>query len=195
MGERFDEAYYRRHYDDPKTAVADAASAERLVAFVAAYLKFLDVDVHRVLDVGCGFGLWAAPLRSRFEGLDYEGLETSAYLCERFGWRMQSLPHIEAAPADLVVCQGVLQYLGDEEADAALKTLAALTKSALYLEALTQRDWEQTVSQNLTDGAVCLRTGAWYRERLRPAFVDAGGGLFLKKDAEIPLYELEAKAP
>ncbi len=54
----FDEAYYQRFYFDKKTSVADPGHVDRLGAFVCSYLQFLRVPVHRVLDVGCGIGLW-----------------------------------------------------------------------------------------------------------------------------------------
>jgi 2-polyprenyl-3-methyl-5-hydroxy-6-metoxy-1,4-benzoquinol methylase len=56
----FDEAYYQRFYFDPKTSVADPQHIERLGAFVCSYLQYLRVPVRRVLDVGCGIGLWRA---------------------------------------------------------------------------------------------------------------------------------------
>ena len=54
----FDEAYYQRYYFDKKTRVVDPAHAERLGAFVCSYLRYLRVPAERVLDMGCGIGLW-----------------------------------------------------------------------------------------------------------------------------------------
>jgi len=188
---RFDEDYYRRHYGDPETAVTDAESTARLARFVGSYLMYLQAPLGAVLDVGCGFGFWEAPLRELSPELEYRGVEVSAYLCEKYGWVQSSIVELDVEPADLVVCQGVLQYLDDEEAAQAIDNLAEHTLTALYVEALTRKDWEEAADQSVTDGAVHLREGAWYRERLGEHFVAAGGGLFVKRDAGVVFYELE----
>ncbi len=191
MGERFDEAYYQRHYFDPATRVSDPQTVARLGRFVGSYLEYLDVEVERVLDFGCGVGHWKGVLEALFGNIDYEGVEISEFLCERFGWRHGSVVDCETEPADLVVCQGVLQYLDDDEAEQAIANLAAHTAQALYLEALTDNDWAQAVDQSVTDGDVHLRSGAWYKERLAPYFQSCGGGIFVARDAGIVLYDLE----
>ena len=81
-----DEAYYQRYYFDKKTSVADPAHMERLGTFVCSYLKYLRVPVRRVLDVGCGVGLWQGIMARHFPDAAYHGVEFSTYLCERFGW-------------------------------------------------------------------------------------------------------------
>lgn len=191
VAERFDEAYYRRHYFDPETRVSDPQSVARLGRFVGSYLEYLDVEVERVVDFGCGVGHWKEVLEALFGDIEYEGVEVSAFLCERFGWRQGSVVDYETEPADLVVCQGVLQYLDDDDAEQAIANLAAHTGQALYLEALTEADWAGAVDQSVTDGDVHLRTGDWYKERLAPHFVSCGGGVFVARDADIVLYDLE----
>lgn len=62
----FDEAYYQRYYFDKKTSVVDLEHIERLGAFVCSYLKYLRVPVLRVLDVGCGIGLWREVVARHF---------------------------------------------------------------------------------------------------------------------------------
>ena len=54
----FDEAYYQRFYFDKKTSVIDVEHSKRLGAFVCSYLAYLRVPVARVLDIGCGIGMW-----------------------------------------------------------------------------------------------------------------------------------------
>lgn len=187
----FDEAYYRRHYEDPETRVYDADAIARTGEFVRAYLEHLDVSVERVLDLGCGLGLWRPVVESCFPDAEYEGVEVSEYLCDRFGWTRGSIADFKAPPADLVICQGVLQYLDAKDAARALKNLGRLCQGALYLEVLTAADWEHNVSQLRTDGDVYLREGQWYLDRLRPSFINAGGGVFVHRDAGAVLYELE----
>jgi len=130
-------------------------------------------------------------IQRHFPNAIYEGVEVSEYLCARFGWTQGSITSFKGLPADLVICQGVLQYLDAKEAARAIKTLEHLCQGALYLEVLTKRDWEENVSQARTDGNVYLREGKWYRDRLRKTFRNGGGGVFFHRDSEAVLYDLE----
>ena len=193
--ERFDASYFARHYEDPETRVTDAEGTFRLARFVTSYLAHLDVEVRTVLDFGCGVGLWRDALASLLPEARYTGVELSAHACRAYGWDAGSVVDFLADdPADLVVCQGVLQYLGDDDADAAISNLARNTGAALYLEALTQRDWDENCSQAITDGAVHLRDERWYRDRLSPHYITCGGGLFVHRDAGVVLFDLERGA-
>lgn len=197
--ERFDAAYYERFYGDPHTRVSDAATIRRLAAFVGAYLAHLGLPVRHVLDVGCGMGHWRPAVRRVWPKARYHGVEHSQHLCERFGWTQGSIVDFDPLRVkrngrfDLVVCQGVLQYLTAAEAERAIANLAACCDGALYLEALTRFDWERNVDRQRTDGNVHLRSGTWYRQRLDRHFVDAGGGVFLSARAGVTLFELEGR--
>ncbi|HLU40648.1 MAG TPA: class I SAM-dependent methyltransferase [Planctomycetota bacterium] len=189
---RFDAAYYARFYGDRRTRVADAASTRRLGEFVCAYLRFLGLPVREVVDLGCGLGHWRAVIAAQFPRARYTGVEVSDYLCRRYGWQKGSaVDYRHPRPADLVICQGVLQYLDARQARAAIDNLARLTRGALYLEVLTRTDWEENCDRSVTDGAVHLRTGAFYRRLLRRHFHACGGGLFVRRDAGVVLFELE----
>jgi SAM-dependent methyltransferase len=189
---RFDEAYYERYYGDPETRVASAESAERLARFVCSYLHYLRIEVREVLEFGCGLGLWRAPLERAFPGVRYHGVEISEHMCAHHGWTRGSvIDHEHGRPVDLVICQGVLQYLPTSQAQRAIRNLARHAGAALYLEALTRADWEQAADQERTDGEVHLRSGAWYRRELGRHFIRCGGGLFVPKDSPVVLFELE----
>lgn len=189
---RFDEAYYARHYGDPDTRVASGTSIDRLVRFVCAYIDYLGIEVREVIDFGCGVGLWRAPLEVAWPGVRYIGVEASEHACERYGWARGSVVDYEhGRRVDLVICQGVLQYLPARDAKRAIRNLARHTGSAMYLEALTRADWETVCDQSRTDGDVYLRSGDWYRRALGERFVACGGGLFLPKHSRVPLFELE----
>ena len=190
--ERFDAAYYRRYYGAAHTRVADAASTRRLAAFVVGYLQYLRLPLRSVLDLGCGLGLWRGALQRLCPRARHHGVEVSDYLCRRFGWSQGSVvDHDPGRTFDLVICQGVLQYLDDDDAAKAIDNLGRLTHGALWLEALTARDWKHNCDRRSTDGDVHLRTGAWYRRRLQRRFVAAGGGLFVRRTAPVTLFELE----
>ncbi len=85
----------------------------------------------------------------------------------------------------------MLQYLDDADAERAIDNLAHLADGALYFAALTRGDWEQNCDRARTDARGYLRTAGWYRKRLRPHFVNAGGGLFVHKKAPLVTFELE----
>ena len=189
---RFDSKYYERFYENPRTRVATPDALEPRVSFVAAYLRYLDVPVRSVLDLGCGLGWWRQAALDAFgPRTRYVGVEVSAHLCAELGWEEGSVVDWSGAPCDLVVCQGVLQYLDDRSAERALANLARVTRRALYLEALTQEDWDRNVDQKRTDGDVHLRPAEFYRRGLARSFFCVGGGLFLPRRTDAVLFELE----
>jgi len=190
----FDEAYYQRYYFDKKTSVVDPAHAERLGAFVCSYLHYLRVPVARVLDMGCGIGLWRDMVARHLPGARYHGVEYSAYLCERFGWERGSVVDYQAGePFDFVICQGVLPYLGTQDLRRALDNLGRLCRGALYLEAVAREDYERDIiDEDLTDPRLYRHRAALYRRGLEPHFIDMGGGLWLSRQAQVPLFALES---
>ena len=150
----------------------------------------------RVVDLGCGLGKWQGLLAKRHPRADYTGVEYSPYLCGKYGWTRGSAADFQGRGLyDLVLCQSVIQYLGDEDARLAVANMARLCRGAVYLEIITKRDWRDHCDRKATDGQVHLRAGAWYRDLLAPHFRNAGGGLFLPRDSGAVLYELESGWP
>jgi SAM-dependent methyltransferase len=194
--EAFNEAYYKRFYLDSRTRVRSSAAETRLASFVFGYLDHLGVPVRRVVDLGCGLGKWKGLLAKRHPRADYTGVEFSPYLCGKYGWNQGSAADFRGRGRyDLVLCQSVIQYLGDEDARRAVANMARLCRGAVYLEIITKRDWREHCDRKATDGKVHLREGAWYRDLLSPHFRNAGGGLFLPRDSGAVLYELESGWP
>ncbi|MGQ0709445.1 MAG: class I SAM-dependent methyltransferase [Rhodoferax sp.] len=193
----FDEAYYERFYFDPKTRVVDREHTDRLGAFVCSYVRHLRVPVQRVLDIGCGIGLWRDQIARHFPHARYRGVEFSDYLCQRFGWERGSVLDYRAAqPYDLVICQGVLPYLDAHDLPKALRNLARLCKGALYLEAVTAEDWAaDIVDDTLTDQRQFRHPAQAYRDGLSRHFMEMGGGLWLSQQADLPVFALERAAP
>ena len=189
----FDEAYYQRFYFDKKTSVVDPQHMERLGTFVCSYLQYLRVPVLRALDVGCGIGLWKDIVERHFPAARYRGVEFSPYLCERFGWEQGSVVDYRAAePFDFVICQGVLPYLSEADLQVALRNLGRLCRGALYIEAVSREDYAQDIiDEDLTDNRVFRHSAALYRRGLRESFVELGGGVWLSRQAEVPMFALE----
>jgi SAM-dependent methyltransferase len=190
--DRFDAAFYRRFYVDPRTRVSSRAAVARLARFVHGYLGYLGIPVRAILDAGCGVGFWRDAAASLWPRARYSGIEVSDYLCRRYGWTRASI--VDYKPArqfDLIVCQSVLQYLSDRDAAQAIDNLSALARGAVYLEAPTAEDWKETCDRRRTDGSVRLRPARWYRRRLARHFVAAGGGVFVARSAAATLYALE----
>ncbi|MGE0582634.1 MAG: trans-aconitate 2-methyltransferase [Steroidobacteraceae bacterium] len=192
MDGRFDRDYYERYYRDPASRVTSRAEMNARGRLIGACAAHIGLPVKRVLDAGCGVGLLRAPLRRVLPKAEYTGIEVSAWLCRRYGWTQSSIEAYRTGqPFDLVVCYDVLQYLGDAQAQRALANLARLCRGLLYFSALTAADWRENCDQSRTDRNVHLRRGEWYRTRLRRRFREIGAGFWLRKDAPLPLWELE----
>ena len=191
--ERFDEAYFERYYGDPKTRVQGPDEVAQLARAVAALAAFWGLPLETALDVGAGAGFWREALRRERPGLRYRGVDISPTACARYGHEPRDIGAWRADERfDLIICQGVLQYLDDRRAAQALENLSAMAEGLLYLEALTRQDVDEVVDLRRSDTAVNLRSGAWYRKRLAPHFVTLGCGLFYARRGEGVFFELEA---
>ena len=188
----FDREYYQRYYFDPRTAVASRAEMRARARLIAAFAQHAGLKVQRILEAGCGTGMLRAPLLRLLPGAHYVGLESSAYLCERYGWRRGRIESYRArSPFDLVICYDVLQYLEAAAASRALASLGRLCRGVLYFSALTRFDFEHNCDRARTDPDVHLRSAHWYRTRLRRHFREAGLGFWLRRGAPLTLWELE----
>ena len=189
---RFGADYFRKFYLDPATRVVTASEMHSRASLIAAALKQLQIPVRRILDAGCGIGLLRRPFAQVLPRARYTGLELSEYLCRRYGWQQGSVATFVARkPFDLLVCYDVLQYLDDSQAARAIANMARLSRAALYVSALTREDWLQNCDRSLTDRAVHLRSGAWYRRRLGRGFRYVGFGVWLRKDVAAILWDME----
>lgn len=190
---RFDAAYYRRFYEDPATRVYSQARHAHLVAGIVNQVEWFGVELRDVLDVGAGLGWWGAWLRRHRRGVAVVSTELEPEVCARHGHTQADLTTFRLARRfDLVVCQGVLPYLDARGAAAAIGNLAAMCGGFLYLEAVTRDDVAGAVDATRTDMRMQFRPAAWYRRHLRPHFREVGGGLYAARDADHPLFALEA---
>jgi predicted TPR repeat methyltransferase len=192
----FGSEYFDRFYESKATRVYGEREIARLARGVTGMIAWLGGDLHAVLDVGAGSGLWRDWFAAHRKGVRYLSTDVSAYACERYGHEQRDIAQWKARERfDLVVCQGVLQYLGDEDADLAIHNIAAMSRGFLFLEVVTARDLVEVCDVSRTDLAVHARPGEWYRERLGRYFTPVGCGLHYRKGAPLVFYELERAAP
>ena len=189
----FDDAYYRRFYRD--RPVHGRQQIAKLAEGVVGLCAWWAIPIRSVLDVGAGPGYWRDWFAVHRPRTRYESVDVSDYACTRYGHRRADISQWRPSrPSDLVVCQGVLHYLGDGAVKRAVENLAAATRSVLYVEIPTISDRDHVVDADVTDLAAHWRTGAWYRRRLDRHFVELGCGLWCTRTASVPFYEME-RAP
>lgn len=186
-------AYFRKFYLNAATRVVAPREMRVRARLIAAILAQADIPVRSIIDAGCGLGLMRKPFAELLPKARYVGLETSEYLCTRYGWTQGSvIDYAPRKPGDLVVCYDVLQYLDERDAARAINNLARLTRAALYISALTRADWRENCDRKRTDRNVHLRSGEWYRRRLRRHFRYLGFGVWLRKDVTALLWDMES---
>jgi SAM-dependent methyltransferase len=189
----FDAAYYRRFYRD--RPVHDRRTIGHLATGLTELCAWWGIHIRSVLDVGAGTGLWRDWFAAEKPRVAYRSIDVSDYACRRYGHEQADISRWRpATPADLVVCQGVLQYLDDGACSRAIVNLGAACGTLLYLELPTAGDLVDVIDADATDLDVHWRSGSWYRRRLGRHFRAIGGGLYVARAAGLHFYELEASA-
>jgi SAM-dependent methyltransferase len=149
MSKTYDREYYEQWYHDPARRVITPAAVARKVRLVLGVAEsLLERPVRSVLDVGCGEGAWREHLRRERPNISYTGIESSAYVIERFGRtrniRPGSFGTLAAlaldGPYDVTVVCDVLQYVPDAELGPGLAAVAELLGGVAYLEAYAKED-------------------------------------------------------
>jgi len=191
--QQFDEGYYLRFYGDG--GVHDRQRIGHLASAVHGLCTWWGVPPSSMLDVGAGLGMWRDWYRTHHSLVKTLSIDISEHACATWGHEQRDIAAWQPDhPFDLVVCHGVVHYLDDEAAAAAIEHLAAATAHVMYLELPTEHDLAEVVDPERTDMDVFHRSGAWYRQRLAPHFRQAGAGLWVRHGS-VPLFELEAAAP
>jgi SAM-dependent methyltransferase len=166
MRKAYDQAYFDKWYRDPKHAVTSAAALKRKVAMVVAQAEYyLGRPITSVLDIGCGEGVWRAPLRALRPDIHYRGLDSSEYVVRRFGRsrniglaRFNQLAELRFDTRfDVIVCTDVLHYLKPAEIRAGLIGIGEMLEGIAFLEVFTNRDEVDGDHQDLY-----LRSPSWY---------------------------------
>lgn len=189
----FDRTFFQRYYHDAATSVISEDDVFRRACFVLAYLAHLRVDMHSVLDAGCGTGLWKRALHGIDDSIEYTGVDPSDYLCRKHGWIQSSVADFKSRRKfDLVVCQDVMQYMSNDEAERSIDAIAAVCRGAFYFDVPTRDDIDDGyLDMRMTDRNIHVRSAAWYRRRLEEHFVNAGGGVFVSARSRAVVLALE----
>lgn len=192
----YDRAYFDKWYRTPATQVRTRAELTRLVTFVVATAEYvLGRPVRSVLDVGAGEGNWLPVLRVLRPRIAYQGVDPSAYAVRRFGGRrnivLGDVAALDTLPLadgyDLVIANGMLNYLEPAVLRAGLRQLVERADGMLYLEIFTAAD---DISGDTSFAA--SHDAAWYRRELRRAgLVGCGMHCYLRKELVSRLAELE----
>jgi 2-polyprenyl-3-methyl-5-hydroxy-6-metoxy-1,4-benzoquinol methylase len=189
---RFDEAYYHRFYDAPQTRVTSIEEHAHLADFVFAFARHNKIEMKSVLDVGAGIGLWKHYVEKHLKGVQYTGTEVSQVMCKKHGYLHRDIARWrDRKKHDLIVCQGVLQYLPDPDVAPAVANIAAMSRGLVYVEVTTRQDLRERCDTTRTDSDIFVRNGSYYRGILSKHLLSVGAGMWWVKDRPPPFFELE----
>jgi predicted TPR repeat methyltransferase len=189
---RFDEAYYHRFYENPETRVVSPEEHDALARFIIAFAEWNKLELKSMLDIGAGIALWKRWLEKHKKNIEYAGTEVSQAMCKKYGLLHRDIARWrDRKKHDLVMCQGVLQYLPDPDVAPAIANIAAMSKGLVYIEVTTRADLRERCDRTRTDFDIHVRNGSYYRGILAKHLVNVGAGLWWPKDRPLPFYELE----
>ncbi|MEO7326102.1 MAG: class I SAM-dependent methyltransferase [Dokdonella sp.] len=173
MTKQYDRAYFEKWYRSERHRVGSRAELVRKVAMVVHLAEYyLARPLRNVLDVGCGEGVWRAPLLKLRPKVDYRGLDSSEYAVARYG-RSRNVGRATFGQLgelrfdqrfDLIVCSDVLHYVPAVELRRGLSGFGDLLEGLAFLEVFTSTD-----NAGGDVRGFIARTPAWYRAR----FVEA----------------------
>ncbi|HEY3235128.1 MAG TPA: class I SAM-dependent methyltransferase [Polyangiaceae bacterium] len=193
---RFDEAYYERFYESPKTRVVSPEEHSELAQYVFSFARWNHLEIKSVLDIGAGVGLWKHWIEKNEKGVQYSGTEVSQAMCKKYGYLHRDIARWrDRKKHDLIVCQGVLQYLPDPDVAPAVANIAAMSRGLVYVEITTRADLRDRCDTTRTDSDIFVRNGSYYRGILSKHLINVGAGLWWAKDRPPPFYELEICGP
>ena len=98
-------------------------------------------------------------------------------MCKKHGYEHRDIARWrDRKQYDLVICQGVLQYLSDSDVSPAVSNIASMAKGLVYFEVLTRADLRERADLDRTDADVYVRNGSYYRGLFAKHFIAVGGG-------------------
>lgn len=173
MPKVYDRAYFDKWYRHPGHSVSSKRELERKVALAVATAEYyLARKIVNVLDIGCGEGVWHAPLRRLRPDVEYLGLDSSEYAIARYGrarnLRLATIGDLSELrfdrPFDLIVCSDTIHYIRSAELRRGLRGIVEMLDGVAFLELFTSND----APEGDKTGFIA-RTPAWYRREFRTA--------------------------
>jgi SAM-dependent methyltransferase len=196
MPKVYDRAYFDKWYRHPTHSVSSKRELGRKVALAVAMTEYyLARPIVNVLDVGCGEGVWHAPLRRLRPNAQYLGLDSSEYVVQRYG-RSRNLRlatfgdlgelRFERA-FDLIVCSDTIHYVRSAELRRGLRGVVDMLDGVAFLELFTSKD----VPEGDKLGFI-PRSPAWYLKEFGAAgLVPVGTHCYLGPRLKGRVAELE----
>jgi SAM-dependent methyltransferase len=192
---RYDRDYFDQWYR--RRGIGGAQRLARKVALAVAAAEYhLERPIRSVLDIGCGEGVWRAPLRKLRPDVRYLGFDSSEYAIARYG-RARNLHFARfgdfallrpCPPVDLLVCSDVLHYLPTRELGRGLPGLAELCGGVAFLETFTREDRAEGDEDEFQS-----RPARFYRQRFEAAgFAALGSHCWLSPALRDSATALEA---
>lgn len=167
MTKQYDRGYFDGWYR--QRGIGDRARLARKVALAVATAEYhLERPLRSVLDIGCGEGVWRAPLLKLRPKLRYLGFDSSQFAVSKYGPR-RNLHYAHfgdfaqlrpCPPVDLLICADVLHYLPSRELQRGLPGLAELCGGVAFLEAFTREDEFEGDHVGFQ-----ARPASWYRKQ------------------------------
>jgi SAM-dependent methyltransferase len=195
----YDRAYFDKWYRDRRHAVNSRALLARKVALAVSVAEYyLGRSIQNVLDVGCGEGVWRAPLKKLRPHVAYLGLDSSQYAISRYGrarnLRLATFGQLGELrfdnAFDLIVCSDVMHYVPSAELRRGLDGIVEMLDGVAFLELFTSAD--------APDGdkhAYVARTPRWYLDTFSQAGLTAcGSHCYLGPRLETVVSALEVPA-
>lgn len=148
-GKVYDQAYFDKWYRHPKHSVSSRRELERKVALAISVAEYyLARTIVNVLDIGCGEGVWRAPLKRLRPRVEYLGLDSSEYVVRRFGRSRNlrlatfgDLGELRFDRAfDLIVCSDTIHYVKNTELRKGLDGVVDMLDGVAFLELFTSKD-------------------------------------------------------
>lgn len=149
MTKTYDRNYFDQWYRRPGEQAERRGLLARKVAMAVTVAEYhLGRPIRSVLDVGCGEGVWRAPLLKLRPKLHYLGLDSSDYAVARYGRsrNLRRVPFGQLAELrfdrsfDLLVCSDVMHYLSTKELRRGLSGFAELCHGVAFLETFCHED-------------------------------------------------------
>ncbi|MEP6483118.1 MAG: class I SAM-dependent methyltransferase [Rudaea sp.] len=196
MPKIYDRDYFDKWYRHPDHAVSSRRELERKVALaVAATEYYLARPIVNVLDVGCGEGVWRAPLQRLRPKIEYLGLDSSEYVVQRFGRSRDirlatfgDLGELRFDRAfDLIVCSDTMHYVRNAELRRGLRGIVDMLDGVAFLELFTSKDAPEGDKHGFI-----ARTPRWYlREFESAGLIACGSHCYVGPRLKARVAELE----